>query len=107
MCFPETPDACYPLLLPWLLDSKSFATFSPLIPMPDILAGPSLFLGIKAAPFKIYYYYFFMEMQLAYCVSLKCKMHWSDTFVYYNMITIIALADTFTTSYNYHFFFLS
>ena len=38
-------------------------------------------------------------------VSLRCTTCWLDTFIYYNMITIIVITNTSIPSPSYHFFF--
>lgn len=42
-------------------------------------------------------------MNKQHCVSLKCKVWWLETHIYWEIFTIIRLFSTPWTSHNYHF----
>ena len=45
-------------------------------------------------------------IDISHCVSLTCTMYWFHTFIYCNMITTLALANTSIMSHSYNFFFV-
>ena len=52
--------------------------------------------------FKIFYWNLF---DIQHCVSLRCTTCLFDTFIYCNMIVIVALVSKFIKSQDCHFFF--